>query len=275
MAASLFSEAEIERYSRQILLPEVGGAGQRKLLASRAFVVGAGGLGSPALLYLAAAGVGTLGLADGDAVELSNLHRQIIHTTSAIGRNKALSAEAAIRALNPDCEVRPVATRLTAQNVRAALRGYDVVLDGSDNFPTRFVVADACWLEGIPLVSAAVIAFEGQLMTVLPGEASPCYRCFLPEPPPPGLVPTCQEAGVLGTVAGVMGTLQATEAVKLLLGVGDLLSHHVLVYDALEGSFRVADRVADPGCPLCGEEPSITEPADDPQASCSTGSCGS
>jgi len=275
MSRTPFTEEQIERYSRHILLPEVGGAGQRKLLASSAFVVGAGGLGSPALLYLAAAGVGRLGVADGDAVDLSNLHRQILHRVRDLGRNKALSARDALRALNPDCEVDVVAERLSAANVRRTLRGYDVVLDGSDNFPTRFLVADCCRLEGIPLVSAAVIALEGQLMTILPGEGNSCYRCFLPEPPPPGLVPSCQEAGVLGAVAGVMGTLQATEALKVLLGIGEVLSHRLLVYDAFEGRFRTAERAPDPACPLCGEHPTITTLVEYPQAPCCAGGrCG-
>jgi len=258
MSQPTLAGERIERYSRHILLPEVGGQGQRKLLASSVFVVGAGGLGSPALLYLAAAGVGRLGLADSDAVDLSNLHRQIAHGTADLGRSKALSAQEAIHRINPECEVVALERRLTAANIRQAVHGYDLVLDGSDNFPTRFLVADCCRFEGIPLVSAAVVGFEGQLMTILPGPGHPCYRCFLPEPLPAGLVPTCQEAGVLGPVAGVMGTLQATEALKVLLGIGDLLSDRLLVYDALEASFRTGRRALDPSCPLCGERPSVT-----------------
>jgi len=254
-----FTEEQIQRYSRHILLPEVGVGGQAKLLASKVFVVGAGGLGSPALLYLAAAGVGSLGIADADAVELSNLQRQIIHRTDDLGKNKAVSAEEAIRRLNPQCRVQVFPERLTAKNIRQALAGYDVVLDGSDNFPTRFLVADCCWFERIPLVTAAVLRFEGQLMTVLPGEGNPCYRCFIPEPPPAGLVPTCQQAGVLGAVVGVMGTLQAAEAIKVLLGIGRVQSHRLLVYDALEGTFRTVKRRRDPACPLCGAEPTVTE----------------
>jgi len=271
MSSSPFTEEQIERYSRHIILGEVGGKGQRKLLDSSAFVVGAGGLGSPALLYLAAAGIGTLGVGDSDAVELSNLQRQIVHGTSDVGRNKALSAREAVRELNSDCEVKVVAERLTAANIRQAIRGYDVVLDGSDNFPTRFLVADCCRFEGIPLVSAAILRFEGQLMTILPGRGNPCYRCFLPGLPPAGLVPSCQEAGVLGAVAGVMGSLQATEAIKLLLGIGDLMSHRLLVYDALEGGFRTAKRVPDPSCPLCGENPRITELVEYQEAPCCPG----
>jgi adenylyltransferase/sulfurtransferase len=273
MADLGFTDDEVERYSRHILLPDVGGAGQRKLMDSSAFVVGAGGLGSPALLYLAAAGVGRIGLADADVFELSNLQRQIVHQTRDVGSPKVASAERAIRALNPDCKVEALGERLAAGNIRETIRSYDVVLDGSDNFPTRFLVADCCWFERVPLVSAAVLRFEGQLLTVLPGplsgpggagrkrpgEGNPCYRCFLPEPPPPGSIPSCQEAGVLGAVVGVMGTLQATEATKLLLGAGEQMGDRLLLYDALDCSFHSFARAKDPACPLCGEAPSITD----------------
>ena len=258
MSSFQFTEEQIERYSRHILLPEVGGEGQKKLINSSAFVVGAGGLGSPALLYLAAAGVGKLGIVDADTVDLSNLQRQIAHGTSDVGRSKVLSAAEAIREINPECEVQVFSERLSIENVRQMVRGYDVVLDGSDNFPTRFLVADCCRFENIPLVSAAVLRFEGQLMTVLPGKGNPCYRCLFPEPPPPGLVPSCQEAGVLGAVVGVMGTLQTVEALKILLGIGDTMSHRFLLYDALEFSFTTMKRAPDPECPLCGDNPSIT-----------------
>jgi len=254
-----FTEEQIERYSRHILLQEVGGEGQKKLMNSSVFMVGAGGLGSPALLYLAAAGIGRIGVADGDVVDLSNLQRQIIHGTSDVGRSKVLSAEEAIREINPECEVFVFSERLTAENIRSMIRGYDVVLDGSDNFPTRFLVADCCRFLNIPLVSAAVLRFEGQLMTILPGEGNPCYRCLFPEPPPPGMVPSCQEAGVLGAVVGVMGTLQTVEALKILLGIGNIMSHHILIYDALEYSFTTMKRMPDPKCPLCGANPSITD----------------
>jgi len=253
-----FTEQQIEKYSRHILLQEVGGEGQMKLLSSSALIVGAGGLGSPALLYLAAAGVGRLGVADGDKVEISNLQRQIIHGARDLGRSKVTSAEEAIKAVNPECKVETFPEHLTAENIRQIVQGYDVVLDGSDNFPTRFLVADCCWLEDIPLISAAVLRFEGQLMTILPGEGNPCYRCLFPEPPPPGLVPSCQEAGVLGAVVGVMGTLQAVEALKLLLGIGSILSHRFVLYDALECRFATARRAPDPTCPLCGMNPTVT-----------------
>lgn len=259
MSNLAFTEEQIQRYSRHIILSEVGGAGQKRLLGSSALIVGAGGLGSPALLYLAAGGVGSLGIADGDNVELSNLQRQIIHKTSDVGRSKVLSAKEAIRAVNPDCDVKLFSERLNAANIRQAVRGYDVVLDGSDNFPTRFLVADCCWFENIPLVSAAVLRFEGQLMAVLPGKGNPCYRCYVPEPPPSGLVPSCQEAGVLGAVVGVMGALQASEALKILLGIGKIMSHRLLVYDGLECSFTNLRRRADPACPLCSPSPRITE----------------
>ena len=259
MSKFSFTEAQVERYSRQIILSEVGGAGQEKLLASSALVVGAGGLGSPALLYLAAAGVGKLAVVDSDEVELSNLQRQIIHAESDVGKEKVFSAASAIRTLNRDCEVHLFGERLTSKNVREIVSNYDVVLDGSDNFPTRFLVADCCWRERIPLVSAAVLRFEGQLMTVMPGKGNPCYRCFIPGPPAPGFVPTCQEAGVLGAVVGVMGALQAVEALKLLLNIGVPMTHRLLVYDGLECTFRKAKRAPDPDCPLCGIRPTLTD----------------
>lgn len=259
MSTLMLTEEQIQRYSRHILLPEVGGDGQRTLLGSSAFVVGAGGLGSPALLYLAASGVGRLGVADCDVAELSNLQRQIIHGTSDLGRSKTLSAREAIGELNPDCAVEVFDQRLTAGNIREAVRGYDVVLDGSDNFPTRYLVADCCRFEKIPLVTAAVLRFEGQLMTVLPGEGNPCYRCLYPEPPAAGEIPTCQAAGVFSAVVGVMGTLQAVEAMKVLLGIGDCLSHRLLVYDALKCRFLTGQRRPNPDCLLCGAAPAITE----------------
>jgi len=263
-----FTEEQIERYSRHIILQEIGGVGQQKLLRSSVFVVGAGGLGSPVLLYLAAAGVGKLGVADSDRVELSNLHRQIVHTEADIGRSKVLSAAEAIKRINSDCQVQVIDERLTAANIRDAVKGYDVVLDGSDNFPTRFLIADCCWFERIPLVSAAVVRFEGQLFTVLPGQGNPCYRCIVPEPPPADLVPTCRAAGVMGAVVGVMGTLQATEAIKVLLGIGEPMSHRMLLYDALTCEFRTVKRPTDPACPLCGPNATITELVQYDQAAC-------
>lgn len=262
MSVIAFTEEQVERYSRHILVPEIGGGGQAALLNASAFVVGAGGLGAPALLYLAAAGVGRLGLADGDQVELSNLQRQIIHGTGDVGKAKAVSAWESLREINPDCQLQVHCGRLTAHNARDLLTGYDVVLDGSDNFPTRFAVADTCWLEGIPLVTASVLGFEGHLMTVLPKQGNACYRCFIPEPPPPDLAPSCQTSGVLASLVGVLGTLQATEALKLLMGVGHVPGDRLLVYDALSFSFRTLPRRPDPQCRLCGEHRTIYDPVE-------------
>jgi molybdopterin/thiamine biosynthesis adenylyltransferase len=243
------SEAEIARYSRNILLAEVGGAGQAKLKAARVLVVGAGGLGSPLLLYLAAAGVGTLGIVDDDLVDLSNLQRQVAHTTARIGIGKVASAAEAVRAINPEVAVEAHETRLSAENVDALVAAYDIVCDGSDNFPTRFLLNDACVAAGRTLVSAAVLRFDGQLTTFKPG--GPCYRCLFPAPPPDGLVPTCGEAGILGAVTGVMGTLQASEVLKELLGIGEGLSGRLLIWDALAMRFRIVLLARDPQCP-CG-----------------------
>lgn len=254
-----FSEEQIERYSRHILLQEVGVEGQKKLLESRVLMVGAGGLGSPALLYLAAAGVGKIGIVDDDVVDMSNLQRQIIHFTTDVGKDKVLSAQEAIGALNPDCEVTTYRDRLGADNIREVVRDYDIVLDGSDNFPTRFLIADCCWLENIPLVSAAAVRFQGQLMTVLPGEGNPCYRCVFPEPPPAGMSPSCREAGILGAVVGVMGSLQALEAIKILAGIGEVFSHKMLIYDALDAGFFTVKRAPDPDCKLSGKNQTITD----------------
>ena len=253
-----FTEEQIERYSRHILLPEFGGEGQRRLLEGSVFVVGAGGLGSAALLYLAAAGVGKIGIADGDCVDLSNLQRQIIHGTADIGKPKVESAAEALNAINPDCHIETSKERLAVGNISRLLRDYDVIVDGSDNFPTRYLVADYCWLESIPLVSAAVLRFEGQLMTILPRGENPCYRCLFPEPPPAGVVPSCQEAGILGAVVGVMGILQAIEAIKILAGIGEPMVKQLLLYDALSGSWRTVRRAVNPDCPLCGKHPTIT-----------------
>jgi adenylyltransferase/sulfurtransferase len=254
-----FTEDEISRYSRHILLGEVGGTGQAKLKAAKVLVVGAGGLGSPLLLYLAAAGVGTIGIVDDDRLELSNLQRQIAHTTARIGRPKAESAAETARALNPDVRIEPHVFRLTSENAAALIARYDVVCDGTDNFPTRFLVADACALERRTLISAAVLRFEGQLSVFKPHEGGPCYRCLYPEPPPDGLVPTCSEAGVLGAVTGVMGTLQATETLKEIMGIGESLSGKLLVWDALAARFRSVKLRPDPNCALCGAQATIKD----------------
>jgi adenylyltransferase/sulfurtransferase len=252
-----FSESEIHRYSRHILLAEVGGIGQAKLKSARVLLIGAGGLGSPLILYLAAAGVGTIGIVDDDRVEISNLQRQIAHTTDRIGMEKAESAALTARALNPEVTIEPLVTRLTARNALEVVSRYDLVCDGTDNFSTRFLVSDACVLAKRTLVSAAVLRFEGQLSVFKPHEGGPCYRCLYPEPPPPGVVPSCAEAGVLGAVTGVMGTLQATEVLKELLGIGESLSGRLLVWDALATRFRTVKLRPDPGCAACGPNASI------------------
>ncbi len=261
-----FTDAQISRYARHILLDEIGGTGQGKLLASRVLVIGAGGLGSPLLLYLAAAGVGTIGVIDDDVVDLSNLQRQIVHTTDRLGVPKVESARAALAAVNPEVRVIPHRQRLTAINARALIDGYDVIADGSDNFPTRFLVNDACYFAGKPLVSAAILRFDGQLATfkagvpVAPGaERPPCYRCLYREPPPPGQIPTCAQAGVLGAFCGALGGLQATEVIKELLGIGESLAGWLLVVDALAGTWRRIRVRRDPGCPLCGDHPAIVD----------------
>lgn len=260
-----FTEDQLERYSRHIILPEVGGKGQRKIRQGRVLVVGAGGLGSPCAYYLAAAGVGKLGLADSDEVELSNLQRQILHFTPDIGRSKAESGARKLAELNPDVEVVPHRERLTSDNVMEILEDYDVVADGSDNFPTRFLMSDACYFARKPLVHAAVLGFQGQAMTIVSGqgaggrEQGACYRCVFPTPPPPGSIPNCQQAGIMGPVAGVMGMVQALEALKLLLGIGDLLVGRLLAFNALKMTFRTIRVRRNPHCPLCGEAPSITE----------------
>ncbi|MBI5888207.1 MAG: molybdopterin-synthase adenylyltransferase MoeB [Deltaproteobacteria bacterium] len=254
-----FTEEQIERYSRHIILPEVGGKGQAKLLKSKVFVLGAGGLGSPALLYLAAAGVGTIGMADGDCVDMSNLQRQIIHNNERIGKSKVQSAKESITALNPDVKVEAFHGRLTVDNIREIISGYDVVLDGSDNFPTRFLMNDAAFFEQKTLVSGSMFRFDGQVTVFKPHKGLPCYRCLYPEPPPKGLVPSCQEAGVLGALPGVIGVLQAIEAIKEILGIGDMLAGYLLVFDALKMTFRKVKVRKDPECALCGENPTIKE----------------
>ena len=253
------SDAQVERYARHLILDEVGEAGQEKLLASRVLVVGAGGLGSPLLLYLAAAGVGTLGVIDDDVVELSNLQRQVIHTTDRVGDAKVDSAGAMIARINPEVRVAAYRERLTAANAAEIIAGFDLVADGSDNFATRFLLNDACYLGRRPLVSAALLRFDAQISTFkayLEGE-HPCYRCLFPEPPPPDLIPRCEQAGILGALAGTVGALQATEALKELLGLGDSLSGHLLIYDALASEFRKIKVKRDLACALCGPQATI------------------
>lgn len=254
-----FSEDEVHRYSRHILLGEVGGIGQARLRAGSVLIVGAGGLGSPLALYLAAAGVGRIGIVDDDVVELSNLQRQIAHGMADLGTPKAESAAAAARAINPEVSVIAHRTRLSAANALELIAGYDIVCDGSDNFPTRFLVADACVLAGTTLVSAAVLRFEGQLSVFKPHAGGPCYRCLYPEAPLDGMVPSCGEAGVLGAVTGVMGSLQATEVLKELTGVGETLSGRLLIWDALGARFRSITLRADPACPACGPDATLVD----------------
>lgn len=256
-----FSEEQIKRYSRHIILPEVGGRGQKKLLKSKVFLVGAGGLGSPAAYYLAAAGVGKLGIADGDDVDHSNLQRQILHSSKDVGYPKALSAKATLEALNPDVEVIPYMQRLNSENIMDIIKDYDVILDGSDNFPTRYLVNDACVLLKKPLSHGSIFRFEGQVLTILPGDG-PCYRCLFETPPPPGMVPSCQEAGVLGVLPGVIGVIQATEVVKLLLGKGQLLKGQLLLYNAFNMEFKKVKVRRNPQCPVCGDNPTIKELVD-------------
>ena len=247
----IFSEDEINRYSRHILLDEVGGDGQAKLRSARVLVVGAGGLGSPLALYLAAAGVGVLGLADHDRVELSNLQRQVAHTTAGIGSGKAASAARAAQAINPLVRLAVHEIRVDAGNVAGLIDRYDIVCDGTDNFAARFLLADACWKAGKTLVSAAVLRFEGQLSTFRQGPGLPCYRCLYPEAPPPELEVSCGEAGVLGTVTGVMGTLQANEVLKEIMGIGDRMAGRLMIWDALAASFRTIRVRPDPSCAFC------------------------
>lgn len=254
-----FTEDEIRRYSRHILLGEVGGIGQAKLKAARVLVVGAGGLGSPLVLYLAAAGIGTIGIVDHDRVELSNLQRQIAHTTARIGTPKAESAAEAAQAINPESRIDIHATRLTAENAIDLVSAYDIICDGTDNFATRFLVSDACVLARRTLVSAAVLRFEGQLSVFKPHAGGPCYRCLYPEAPPPGVVPSCSEAGVLGAVTGVMGTLQATEVLKEIMDIGETMAGRLLVWDALAARFRTIRLRPDPHCASCGPQATIKD----------------
>ena len=254
------SDEELERYARHLVLRQVGGPGQARIRAASVLVVGAGGLGSPVALYLAAAGIGRLGLVDDDAVSLSNLQRQILFRTTDVGRPKVAAGADALKALNPGIQIDMHHTRLTGANAMELITGYDIVADGSDNFATRFLVNDACFFLKKPLVSAAVTEFEGQLATYKAFEPGlPCYRCLFPEPPPPGTVPSCSETGVLGAAAGVMGSLQALEVLKETAGLGIGLAGKILVYKALTAEFHTARLPRDPACPLCGESPTITD----------------
>ena len=266
------TEEQIERYSRHIILEQVGGLCQEKLLLSKVLIVGAGGLGSPAALYLAAAGVGTIGIIDGDKVDLTNLQRQIIHHTSDVGVEKVKSAENKIREINPDVTVKTYHQLAKADNIRGIIRDYDFVIDGTDNFGAKFLINDACYFEKIPFSHAGIFKFYGQLITVLPGKTA-CYRCIFNAPPPAGVVPSCSQAGVLGVLAGVIGSLQATEAIKYLLSLGKLLTNTLLTYNALEMDFRAVKLSRNPNCSLCGESPEITELKDEEQQVCDLKDC--
>ncbi len=255
-AAPRLSPEETLRYARHLILPEIGPAGQATLKGSRVLVVGAGGLGSPLALYLAAAGVGTLGLVDFDVVDETNLQRQVLHGTPSVGRLKLDSARERLREINPHVQVEGYPVKLTSENAIGILRDYDVVVDGTDNFPTRYLVNDACVLLGKPNVYGSIFRFEGQ-NSVFWAERGPCYRCLFAEPPPPGLVPSCAEGGVLGVVPGIVGSIQGLEAIKLLLGLGDSLVGRLLIFDALRVKFRELRLRKDPDCPVCGEQPTI------------------
>lgn len=262
------TDEQLERYSRHIILKEVGIKGQKKLLNGKVLIIGAGGLGAPAAMYLAAAGVGTIGIADADEVDLSNLQRQIIHGTEDVGKAKVKSAKETMEQMNPDVTVKTYRMFVNASNIRELIRDYDFILDGTDNFPAKFLINDACVLEKKPFSHAGIIRFKGQLMTYVPGKG-PCYRCVFQSPPPPEAVPTCKQAGVIGAMGGVIGSLQAMEAIKYLLGVGELLTGKLLTYDALKMEFRTVklpEHVKD--CAVCGEHPTITEPIDYEQKAC-------
>lgn len=264
-----FTDSQINRYSRQMILSEVGGKGQKKLQEAKVLIIGAGGLGSPSALYLVAAGIGTLGLTDGDVVDLSNLQRQILHTTDRIGVSKVESGGQLLSALNPETTLQLYPEHVRKDNIMPLLEKYDIILDGSDNFSTRFLINDACFFAKKTLISGSIFRFEGQLATIKPHEGFPCYRCLYPEPPPAGLVPNCQEAGVLGALAGTIGVLQANEAIKEILGLGETLADRLLLYDALDMTFRKVGRPKAPDCPLCGLHPTITELRENYEVSCS------
>jgi sulfur-carrier protein adenylyltransferase/sulfurtransferase len=255
----LFTEEQVQRYSRHIILPNIGANGQRKLLDGSALVIGAGGLGSPISMYLVAAGLGKLGIIDFDRVDVTNLQRQILHTTPDVGRSKVESAVEHLKAINPTVEIVAHDTLLFSTNVMEIMQGYDIVIDGTDNFPVRYLVNDATQFLAKPLVYGSIYQWEGQATVFMPGKETPCYRCLFPSPPPPGTVPSCAEGGVFGVLPGVIGSIQATEAIKLLTGEGETLEGRLLLYDALHMSFEEVKIRWDADCPVCGKDPSITE----------------
>lgn len=263
-----FTNEQIERYSRHIILKEVGVKGQKKLMNAKVLIIGAGGLGAPAAMYLAAAGVGTIGIADADEVDLSNLQRQIIHATEDVGKAKVQSAKETMEKLNPDVKVNTYRTFVDSENIMDLIKDYDFIIDGTDNFPAKFLINDACVMAKKPFSHAGIIRFKGQLMTYVPGQG-PCYRCVFKNPPPKDAVPTCKQAGVIGAMGGVIGSLQAMEAIKYIIGVGDLLTGYLLTYDALKMEFRKVKLPNDTHkCAVCGDEPTITELIDYEQAEC-------
>lgn len=262
-----FTNEQLERYSRHIILKEVGVKGQKKLLNAKVLIIGAGGLGAPAAMYLAAAGVGTIGIADADEVDLSNLQRQVIHTTNDLGKPKVESAKETMQAINPDVNVITYHDFIAADNITDIIKDYDFILDGTDNFPAKFLINDACVMAKKPFSHAGIIRFQGQLMTYVP-EKGPCYRCVFENPPPKDAVPTCKQAGVIGAMAGVIGCLQAMEAVKYITGAGELLTGSLLTYDALKMEFRKIKLPKNKKCGVCGEHPTITELIDYEQAEC-------
>ncbi|MBT5856291.1 molybdopterin-synthase adenylyltransferase MoeB [bacterium] len=260
------TEAQVERYSRHILLQDVGGEGQEKILNAKVLVIGAGGLGSPIALYLAAAGVGTIGIIDGDVVDVSNLQRQVIHFTPDVGVPKVESAKNKIQEINPDVNVVTYQDIVHSKNILDVIKDYDFVVDGTDNFAAKFLINDACVIAGKPYSHGGILRFDGQTMTHVPGEA--CYRCVFKQPPPANAVPTCSQAGVLGAVAGMLGTIQAAEVLKYIIGVGDLLVNRLLIFDAKSMKFRTSNFKKNPNCPVCGENPTVTELVDGEQAVC-------
>lgn len=263
-----FTNEQLERYSRHIILKEVGAKGQKKLLDSCVLIIGAGGLGAPAAMYLASSGVGTIGIADADEVDLSNLQRQIIHSTNDVGKAKVLSAKETMEAMNPDVTVNTYRTFVSSDNIMDLIKDYDFIIDGTDNFPAKFLINDACVMAKKPFSHAGIIRFKGQLMTYVPGQG-PCYRCVFKNPPPKDAVPTCKQAGVIGAMGGVIGSLQAMEAIKYILGIGDLLTGYLLTYDAINMEFHKIKLPTDThNCAVCGDNPTITELIDYEQAEC-------
>jgi len=262
-----FTEEQLQRYKRHLILPEVGKEGQAKIAKARVFIVGAGGLGSPVGYYLTAAGVGTIAIIDNDNVELSNLQRQIAHSVKTIGNPKVISAKETFESLNPDVNVIALQQKLTKNNILNLIKDYDIIVDCTDNFPARFLVNDACVIIKKPLITGAILKFEGHVTAIIPGDG-PCYRCLFEEPPPPGVMPSSQEVGLLGVIPGVIGVLQATEVLKLILGIGEILKGELLIYDALKSSFRKIKVPKNPDCPVCSNHPTIRELTDYSEKCC-------